>query len=281
MYRTILFRTVLPLLLAAGVVAYLGLPYIDRLLTNWFRSDVELRSRLVVSTMEETLPGLIARHDQPGLRKYVAKITADQRLVGVLVCGADGWTELKTERVPAAVSCDSTTKLGDGQSDMMRAPWGSVLVSAFDEKPEGQTPYRIEIVNDLSFIDRRQDKARDFLITLACITLVIVALFLVLAAWLVIRRYANMLLRDISGRRFLDNAQSGSLSLPILRQVHQVLREMEESQRLEIDYRENWTPMALQQVVRDQLHSPEMSVVSNREPYSHEFGANDTVEVQV
>jgi trehalose 6-phosphate synthase len=163
----------------------------------------------------------------------------------------------------------------------MRAPWGSVLVSAFDEKPTGQASYRVEIVNDLSFVDRRQDKARDFLITLACITLVIVALFLVLAAWLVIRRYGNMLLRDISGRRFLDNAQSGSLSLPILKQVHKVLREMEESQRLEIDYRENWTPQALQQVVREQLRSPQMLVVSNREPYSHEYGEHDSIQVQV
>ncbi|HWW22212.1 MAG TPA: trehalose-6-phosphate synthase [Steroidobacteraceae bacterium] len=281
MYRTIIFRTVLPLLLAAGVVAYLGLPYIDRLLTNWFQSDVELRARLVISSIEETLPALLATHDQPGLRKYASKITADQRLVGLLICGADGWTEFKTERVPGAVSCDSTAKLADGQSDVMRASWGSVLVSAFDEKPQGQAPYRVEIVNDLSFVDRRQDKARDFLITLACITLVIVALFLVLAAWLVIRRYANMLLRDISGRRFLDNAQSGSLSLPFLKQVHQVLREMEESQRLEIDYRENWTPQALQQVVREQLHSPQMLVVSNREPYSHEYGEHDSIQVQV
>jgi trehalose 6-phosphate synthase/phosphatase len=281
MYRTIIFRTVLPLLLAAGVVAYLGLPYIDRLLTNWFRSDVELRARLVVSSLEETLPSLVAKHDQAGLRKYAAKISADQRLVGLLICGADGWTEFKTEHVPPAVSCDSTAKLVDAQSDVMRAPWGSVLVSAFDEKPEGQPPYRVEIVNDLSFVDRRQDKARDFLITLACITLVIVALFLVLAAWLVIRRYAKMLLGDIRGRRFLDNAQSGPMSLPILRQVHKVLREMEESQRLEIDYRENWTPQALQQVVREQLHSPQMLVVSNREPYSHEYGEHDAIEVQV
>jgi trehalose 6-phosphate synthase/phosphatase len=281
MYRTIIFRTVLPLLLAAGVVAYLGLPYIDRLLTNWFRSDVELRAHLVVNSLEETLPSLVAKHDQAGLRKYAAKISADQRLVGLLICGADGWTEFKTEHVPPAVSCDSTAKLMDAQSDVMRAPWGSVLVSAFDEKPEGQPPYRVEIVNDLSFVDRRQDKARDFLITLACITLVIVALFLVLAAWLVIRRYAKMLLGDIRGRRFLDNAQSGPMSLPILRQVHKVLREMEESQRLEIDYRENWTPQALQQVVREQLHSPQILVVSNREPYSHEYGEHDAIEVQV
>jgi trehalose 6-phosphate synthase len=282
MYRTILFRTVLPLLLAAGVVAYLGLPYIDRLLTNWFRSDVELRAKLVVSSLEESLPALVGKHDQAGLRKYAAKITADQRLVGMLICRADGWTEFKTEALPAAVSCDSTSALTDGQSSVIRAPWGSALISVFDQRPVGQTPYRVEIVNDLSFVDRRQDKARDFLITLAVITLVIVALFLVLAGWLVVRRWANALLRDISGRRFfLDNAQSGAMSLPILREVRQVLREMEASQRLEIDYRENWTPMALQQVVREQLHSPEMIVVSNREPYSHELGANDIIQVQV
>jgi trehalose-6-phosphate synthase len=282
MYRTILFRTVLPLLLAAGVVAYLGLPYLDRLLTNWFRSDVELRAKLVVSSIEESLPALMAKHDLVGLHKYAAKITADQRLVGMLICGADGWTEFKTERVPPAVSCDSTSALTEGQSSVMRAPWGSVLVSVFDQKPVGQAPYRVEIVNDLSFVDRRQDKAREFLITLAGITLVIVALFLVLAGWLMVRRWANVLLRDISGRRFfLDNAQSGPMSLPILREVRQVLREMEASQRLEIDYRENWTPMALQQVVREQLHSPEIIVVSNRQPYSHEFGANDRIEVQV
>ena len=90
-----------------------------------------------------------------------------------------------------------------------------------------------------------------------------------------------MLIRDIRSRRFLDNAQSGPLSLPILRQVRKVLREMEESQRLEIDYRENWTPQALQQVVREQLHSPQIIVVSNREPYSHERNDNGAIEVQV
>jgi len=39
---------------------------------------------------------------------------------------------------------------------------GSALISVFDQRPVGQTPYRVEIVNDLSFVDRRQDKARDF-----------------------------------------------------------------------------------------------------------------------
>ncbi len=281
MFRSLVTRTVLPLLLAAGVVAYFGLPYIDRLLTEWFRSDVELRARLLMSSMDESLPTLIAKGDQQGLRKYTAKIIADQRVLGILICLPHGGTVFKTELVPTAVNCESTANLSDGTSVVRRAPMGSVLVSVFDQKPSDQPPYRVAILYDLSFVDSRQSTARDYMLAFGGVSLVILALFLVLAAWLVVRRWAKILIGDIRGRRFFDNAKSGPLSLPILRQVRKVLSEMEETQRLEIDYRENWTPQALQLVVRDQLHSPQMIVVSNREPYSHDFGDDGAIEVRV
>ena len=281
MFRSLVTRTVLPLLLAAGVVAYFGLPYIDRLLTEWFRSDVQLRARLLMSSMDESLPTLIAKGDQQGLRRYTAKIIADQRVLGILICLPHGGTVFKTELVPTAVSCESTADLTDGESVARRAPMGSVLVSVFDQKPSDQPPYRVAILYDLSFVDSRQSTARDYMLAFGGISLVILALFLVLAAWLVVRRWAKILIGDIRGRRFLDNAESGPLSLPILRQVRKVLSEMEETQRLEIDYRENWTPQALQLVVRDQLHSPQMIVVSNREPYAHEFDEHGAIEVRV
>jgi trehalose 6-phosphate synthase/phosphatase len=281
MFRSLVTRTVLPLLLAAGVVAYFGLPYIDRLLTEWFRSDVELRARLLMSSMDESLPTLIAKGDQQGLRKYTSKIIADQRVLGILICLPHGGTVFKTELVPTAVNCESTADLADGSSVVRRAPMGSVLVSVFDQKPSDQPPYRVAILYDLSFVDSRQSTARDYMLAFGGISLVILALFLVLAAWLVVRRWAKILIGDIRGRRFFDNAKSGPLSMPILRQVRKALSEMEETQRLEIDYRENWTPQALQLVVRDQLHSPQMIVVSNREPYSHDFGDNGAIEVRV
>ena len=281
MFRSLVTRTVLPLLLAAGVVAYFGLPYIDRLLTEWFRSDVQLRARLLMSSMDESLTTLVAKGDQQGLRKYTAKIIADQRVLGILICLPHGGTMFKTELVPTAVSCESTEDLRDGESVVRHAPMGSVLVSVFDQKPSDQPLYRVAILYDLSFVDSRQTTARDYMLAFGGISLVILALFLVLAAWLVVRRWAKVLIGDIRGRRFFDDAKSGPLSLPILRQVRKVLSEMEETQRLEIDYRENWTPQALQLVVRDQLHSPQMIVVSNREPYSHEFGDNGAIEVRV
>jgi trehalose-6-phosphate synthase len=281
MFRSLITRTVLPLLLAVGVVAYFGLPYIDRLLTEWFRSDVELRARLLMSSLEESLPALVARSDQQALRKYAAKIIAEQRLLGLLICLPHGGTIYKTELLPKGVSCESTEDLGDGQSSVRPTPLGSVLVAVFEQQPSAQPSYRVAILYDLSFVDSRQSKARDYLLAFGGVSLIILALFLVLAAWLLVRRWANVLIGDITGRRFFDNAKSGALSLPILRQVRKVLSEMEETQRLEIDYRENWTPQALQLVVRDQLLSPQIIVVSNREPYAHEFGDHGTIEVQV
>ncbi|HEY4973628.1 MAG TPA: trehalose-6-phosphate synthase, partial [Steroidobacteraceae bacterium] len=281
MFRSLVTRTVLPLLLAAGVVAYFGLPYIDRLLTEWFRSDVELRAHLLMSSLEESLPPLVAKGDQQALRRYTAKVLADQRVLGLLICLPHGGTVYKTELVPESVSCESTGDLNDGQSVVRRAPMGSVLVSVFDQKPSGQTAYRVAILYDLSFVDSRQSTARDYMLAFGGISLLILALFLVLAAWLVVRRWAKILIGDITGRRFFDNAQSGPMSLPILRQVRKALSEMEETQRQEIDYRENWTPQALQLVVRDQLHAPQIIVVSNREPYAHEFNDKGGIDVQV
>jgi trehalose 6-phosphate synthase/phosphatase len=281
MFRSLVTRTVLPLLLAAGVVAYFGLPYIDRLLTEWFRTDVELRAHLLMSSLEESLPPLMAKSDQQGLRRYTAKVMADQRVLGLLICLPHGGTVFKTELVPGTVSCESTADLNDGQSIVRRAPMGSVLVSVFDQNPTGQTPYRVAILYDLSFVDSRQSTARDYMLAFGGISLLILALFLVLAAWLVVRRWAKILIGDITGRRFFDNAKSGPMSLPILRQVRKALSEMEETQRQEIDYRENWTPQALQLVVRDQLHSPQIIVVSNREPYAHEFNDKGGIDIQV
>jgi trehalose 6-phosphate synthase/phosphatase len=281
MFRSLFTRTVLPLLLAAGVVAYFGLPYMDRLLTEWFRSDVELRARMLMSSFEDSLPALVAKGDQQALRKYTAKVIGDQRLLGILICLPHGGTVFRTDLVPSGVSCESTADLADGQSSVRRAPLGSVLVSVFDQKPPGQTPYRVAILYDLSFVDSRQSTARDYFIAFVGVSLIILALFLVFAVWLVVRRWANILIGDITGRRFFDDAKSGPLSLPILRQVRKALSEAEETQRLEIDYRENWTPQALQLVVREQLHSPEMIVVSNREPYAHEFDEQGGIFVQV
>src|SRR5271154_986330 len=105
MFRSILLRFVLPVAFASCVVAYVGLPYIERLLAEWFRSDVELRAQLVMHSIEEPITDLVEKGNDARLRAYLAKIAADERLLAILVCGDNGSTIFKSERTPAAITC--------------------------------------------------------------------------------------------------------------------------------------------------------------------------------
>jgi trehalose 6-phosphate synthase/phosphatase len=107
------------------------------------------------------------------------------------------------------------------------------------------------------------------------------ALLAAVAVRLLLNRWMRQLFVDISRRRFLDDAESPRETRPVLRRVRQLLSELEVKQRLEIDFRENWTPQALQQVVREQLDSGPIIVVSNREPCIHNTGADGVPELQV
>jgi trehalose-6-phosphate synthase len=280
-FRSSLLRFVLPVALASCVVAFFGLPYIERLLAEWFRSDVELRSQLVMHSMEEPIGDLVTQANESRLRAYLSKVTTDERLLAILVCRPDGGTLVKTERTPAAISCEADATAPPVEARVVQLPSGSVQVSRFDFDTAQPAPYRVLLLHDLSFVDRRQRTARDFLLVFIGISVLLLALLVVLVAWLQLRRWAEVLIGDIRGKRFLDDANSPRSSLPILSQVRQVLAEAEQKQRLEIDFRENWTPQALKQVVHDHLKSAQVIIVSNREPYIHNFDADHHPVVQV
>jgi trehalose 6-phosphate synthase/phosphatase len=279
MFRSVMLRFVLPVALASCVVAYIGLPYIQRLLAEWFRSDVEMRAQLLMHTMEEPITELVEKGNETRLRAYLGKTAADERLLAILICRPNGVTIFKLERTPTAIACDAST--GVNSSHVLQLPSGSVQLSSFAFDSAEPTPFRVLMLHDLSFVDRRQRTARDFIIVFVGISILLLALLIVLAAWLQLNRWAQVLLGDIRSKRFLDNAKSPRSSLPILTELREVLAEAEAKQRLEIDFRENWTPQALQQVVRDHLNSAQVIIVSNREPYIHNFDAQGRAVVQV
>jgi alpha,alpha-trehalose-phosphate synthase [UDP-forming] len=278
--RTLFWRFALPVLVTLSVGAWIAVPYVERMLTEWFRTDVEMRAKVVMNTMGETLPTLLDRSELPRLRRFLSKVTEDERLLAVLACRPDGQTLYQTDRTPPQVTCATGTAASEPASRVLRTPQGTVHVARYDLQAADGQPAVVLLVHDMSFIDRRYTKARDYLIAFGVMSAVVLALLSVFAAWLLLRRWGTLLVRDIRSRRFLDDAE-GHSSAPILSQVRQVLREIEHDQRLEIDYRENWTPNALAHVVRQSLDSPQMIVVSNREPYIHNRGPDGKPVVQV
>ena len=70
--RAILIRFAVPTLIAVSILAFFGVPYVDRILAEWFRSDVDLRAQLVAHSMEGSLAGFLERGDKKGLANYLA-----------------------------------------------------------------------------------------------------------------------------------------------------------------------------------------------------------------
>lgn len=278
MLRQLAWKFAVPILIILTLTAYFAAPYVDGILTGWFRSDVELRSRLVFNSMEYSILNL-ARDPKPAnLAMYLKRLTADERLQAIVVCNPDGTLLQQTPGTPDSVKC--STPAQPTRNMTIDAAGGRLHVARFVAGAGSAQSLEVILVHDLSFIDRRQVNARDYMMAIIAIVSLIAIAVAVGVAWVILKLWIRSLVGDIRKKSFLgDLASPRSGNSEVLTQVRSALRELETSQRLEIDYRENWTPEALKHLVRDQLQSPEMIVVSNREPYVHNRAADGSVSV--
>jgi trehalose 6-phosphate synthase len=267
MLKNVLWKFGIPLLLALGGVTYLAVPYAEKMLTEWFQADVEMRAKLVMNSIEEGLAPLLERRSAPQIRRYLARITSDQRLVAVMVCARDQKLLYRSEVAPKEVACPPDAPASPAFS-LVQGASSLLHVARFPMERFAAEGYSVAIVHDLGFIDRRQSRARDYLVAFLSVSGAVVLILCVLVAWVVLRGWVGSLVSELRRPGF-SGKEAALPAKGVFAQVRQVLREIEDSQRIEADYRENWTPEALQQVVRGQLENAQLVVVSNREPYIH------------
>ena len=278
MLRQLTWKLALPILFVLSLAAYIAAPYVDGLLTGWFRSDVELRSRLVFNSMEYSLLNL-ARDPKPAnMAQYLKRLTADERLQAIVVCDPGGTLIQQTPDTPDIVKCSTPAK--PARNETIDTSSGRLHVARFVAGAGSDHSLEVILVHDLSFIDRRQVNARDYMLAVVAIVSLVAIAVAVGVAWVILKLWIRSLVGDIRKKSFLGDlsAKPGGAS-EVLTQVRSALRELETAQRLEIDYRENWTPEALKHLVQEQLQAPEMIVVSNREPYMHNRAKDGSVSV--
>ena len=165
--RSILIRFGIPTLLAVSLLAYFGVPYADRLLADWFRSDVNLRAQLVANSMAPTLGTLLDTKSEAELRNYLGAITTDERLLSIMLCRVNHTLIYKTEHTPGPITCKGMAVVPDGGSELLQLKSGSIQVSAFPFTTSQGVPFRVLMMHDLSFIDRRQSTARNYVLAFA------------------------------------------------------------------------------------------------------------------
>ncbi len=282
MFRHSIIRLFLALAAAAAVVTYFGVPYISDALTAGYRMQAEHRAGALLRASEDQLRNLVERHDRAGLRAFLAlSVTEHSWLQSLVLCRSDGTIISQSDHSPSDVVCRPEDHPRNDSSQLIQTTAGRLQISDYEIAGNGHAPFRAVVVQDLGFADWSQSGWRGFVVAFVGLTALGLALLVSFVIWWLLRRWATLLLSDIRSGRLLDDARSPGVSWPILSQVRRLLRDAEEKQRLEIDYRENWTPQALRQVVQKQLESSQVITVSNREPYSHWRDAEDQVQVQV
>jgi trehalose 6-phosphate synthase/phosphatase len=282
MLRAFLIRFAIPILLLAFGATLVSMPVIDGVVNAWFRNDAQQRAGAIMRSLDAPLGRLLAAGASRDTARFLARVATDEHLVAIVICGADESIQATTPFAPQGVACPAGGRAPEGaSSNLVTTANGTVQVSDFALTSQPELHDAVLLVHDASFVDRRQSTAREYLLAFVAVSAVVLSLLLISVAWWAFQRWVTALLGDIRGRRFRDDARSAGLSLPLLSQMREALREVEDSQRQEIEYQENWTPTALQHVVRERLESPDILVVSNREPYVHTFGADGAAKVHV
>lgn len=138
---------------------------------------------------------------------------------------------------------------------------------------------RLVLIHDLSFIDRRSQDSRRFLVWFMAGLGVVIALITVVVAQLSWRGWVNGARALMRGEGLLTPLIPAPELEPLATELRTRLRDLEDEYRRSQSSDSAWTAERLRSLLRSQLSGDQIIVVSNREPYIHER-VGDAIEVR-
>ncbi len=272
-------RFIVALLAVFAVMAVALAPLVDGLITRWFEHDVEARSQLVFNSIQDTLTELIARGDGPAIRALFDHIALDERLLALGYCTADGVLLYAGAKMPRDFTCAPVDAHEDPAFAIDRGPTGRRLIGGFPLAPADAG--RLVVLHDLGFIETRSTRVLLYLVGALIVLAGLISAATVLVARFTLRDWLKVvrasLQPPVPGTPPPQTAPPDMA--PVVREIRQLLRALESDRGLGDDGRQSWSPESLAGILQQDLAGSQVIVVSNREPYSHEHGAEGiTVE---
>jgi trehalose 6-phosphate synthase len=134
------------------------------------------------------------------------------------------------------------------------------------------------LMHDLSFIERRSQDTRRYLIIMIAGLGAAIALVTVVVAQLSWRGWVSGARALLRGEGLVRPMLPAAPELaPLAADLRQRLRDLEDAYRREQRPQEGWSAERLQALLRTQLRGDQVIVVSNREPYLHEMQDGEMV----
>jgi trehalose 6-phosphate synthase len=271
------------LVIGLALVTWLGADVVQRTARQWFDEDLALRVRLVGNSAAIAIADRIAQDNSAGLERLLEDIARDERIMAAALCGPRGQLLAATVSFPADLSC---SEIGDhiDSSHAVSAhgaaiweggrslPAGDIHLAAIPIARGNHRVGWLVLVHDLSFINRREAKTRDFLLLAFGILAASASLVTFIAARLSWSGFRHELRRFMLGKAH-DN-RLATVVHDVRELVEKVAAESEQDGQSRV-----WSPQRLNQALVRYFPGERVVVLANREPYIHQRQDNGEIKV--
>ncbi|WP_261379366.1 trehalose-6-phosphate synthase [Denitratisoma sp. DHT3] len=262
--------------------AYGVVPLVDKLTLRWFVRDLDMRSSLIANTIQEPLQEQLLAGSRAKTGALFTKITQDERVFAIGYCATEQSTPLATRTMPASIKCDDLARWSTQGGHVLDSAQGPLHVAVSPLATEVAPSGKLVLVHDMSFIARRSDETKRYVIYFFIGLAVVIALITVVIAQLSWRGWIAGIRALLRGEGLLRQPLAGQPAAefrPIARDLQRLIREMESDVRARDESQLNWSPDTLRAILHAELSGEDVIVVSNREPYIHQR-RGDHVEIQ-
>lgn len=177
-------RFLVPLIVILAAAAYFALPLMDRLNLRWFARDLNMRGALVTNALSESIADALPEPRGRKLQALFNRATQDERLVAIGLCSTDGKLLRTTPNFPKDLSCERAEQIAAEPDPLLRIGGGPVHVGVHPVNVEAGRVGDLVLLQDLSFIERRSQDTRQYLIILIASLGAVIALVTVIVAQL-------------------------------------------------------------------------------------------------
>lgn len=263
-------RFLVPLLLVMIALAYISVPLVEGFTLRWFVADLDLRSKFLSRAMEEQLGEKLESKSGTQIDNLLERATADERLLALGVCDADGHLIYKTRSFPPALDCRVRQRAKDGSGFVLKLPQGPLHVAVSNIERNGSSLGTLVMLQDMSFIERRSEDTRKYLLILFTTIGLAIAMVAIGVAHLSWRGWVAGVRAMLRGEGVIRPFANPRPELePLVGDLRSLLRDMKKERREQDDIAVRWAPEALRRLLHEHFSEDEVILVSNREPYIH------------
>lgn len=273
-------RFLAPLFLTLVVAAVIAVPLMDQLTLRWFARDLNIRGQLVTNALAESI--VDAQNDGKSWRmqSMFEAAARDERLIAIGLCSADQAMLRQTAGFPPALGCAQAEELSRLDNPRLDLASGAVHVGLHSLDREDPKSDRLVLLHDLSFIDKRSQDTRQYLIIFLLGLGLAIALITVVVAQLSWRGWVRGMQGILRGEGLVRPLLPPPELQPFASEVRARLRDLEDEYRRGLELVAEWNPERLRSLLHTQLRGDQIIVVSNREPYIHERDVHGAITVK-